>query len=306
MTNYRTLPLLAFGAALHAQSEADLKRFFEGKQVTVKIDMPGTQLGIDVYPNREQALDAGRYGYRMKSYGTAIRNGDTVMVTKVHVTKKNIEFQLAGGGYGTFGDSTSLPSYTSLSKTSYERDLERDLSRAQTDDERRRIRSALDRERSHRRRMDDRNRAATDLARVEKERLILDRRAQGGSRFNILYEQGRLEESVPTPGEVMRILGEWVDFRGLSYREPPRAASVAPPPPRPAPPAPPPAAVATASSKARRGMSRDEVHAALGRPSSSRQGKQGTLSTLVERFDSAATEVTYVADVVVNVSGTAR
>ena len=36
------LLLLTLAAPLPAQTEADLKRYFEGKRVTLKIDMPGT------------------------------------------------------------------------------------------------------------------------------------------------------------------------------------------------------------------------------------------------------------------------
>ena len=300
MTISRWLVALVCAAPLVGQSEADLKRFFEGKQVTVGMDMPGTQLGVDVYPTREQPLDMGHYAHRIKNYGIALRSGDTAMVTKVHVSKKNIEFQLGGGGYGTWGDSTSLPSTSSASKSSRERDLERELSRATSDSARRRIRSDLDRERSHRRRTDQYNRAITEAARIEKERLIFEKRSQGGSRFNIWYEEGRLAESVPTPSDLIKVLGEWVDFGVHAPRANPTVrgglvggrATVPP----------------VVASRVQRGMSRDEVHAALGPPTSSHQGKQGDLATLIERYDSgtATTEVTYVADVVVKATSSTK
>src|ERR1700754_2947862 len=89
-----------------AQNPDMLSPFFEGKQVTVKIDMPGTQKGIDVYPDRQQPLDAKSYGDRMKEFGVSLRNGDTAMVTKVKVNKDNVEFQIAGGGFGTAMDNS--------------------------------------------------------------------------------------------------------------------------------------------------------------------------------------------------------
>ena len=40
-----------------AQNEAALKSFFEGKRVTLKIDMPGTADGVDVQSGHRQLED---------------------------------------------------------------------------------------------------------------------------------------------------------------------------------------------------------------------------------------------------------
>ena len=87
---------LVLGAVcqLAGQSPEAVSGFFEGKQVIVKLDMPGTQQGVDIYPQRPQALDLKSYSSRIKKFGTALRNGDSVMVTKVKVKDNNIEFQL--------------------------------------------------------------------------------------------------------------------------------------------------------------------------------------------------------------------
>src|SRR5438034_11154439 len=95
--------LLALAAPATAQNEDALRTFFEGKRVTVKIDMPGTSDGIDVRPDTTRAIDYKRYGDRLKSYGTAIRAGESTVVTLVKMKKDLIEFQLGGGGFGTFG-----------------------------------------------------------------------------------------------------------------------------------------------------------------------------------------------------------
>ena len=91
---------------LQGQDAQSLSQFFEGKQVVVKIDMPGSQQGIDIYPQKDNSLDAKAYGKRMKSFPIALHNGDAVMITTVKVKDKLIEFQLGGGGFGTFGDDT--------------------------------------------------------------------------------------------------------------------------------------------------------------------------------------------------------
>jgi len=103
------LAVTAFGIAAapaRAQNEYELKRAFEGKFVIVKMDMPATQYGIDLVPGREPAVDFKAYSQRVKQYGIALRAGDRVMVTTIRIKKKNIEFQLGGGGYGTFGDDS--------------------------------------------------------------------------------------------------------------------------------------------------------------------------------------------------------
>jgi len=89
-----------------AQNPDMLSPFFEGKQVVVKMDMPGTQKGVDIYPDRQPPLDTKSYGERLKQFGVSLRNGDTVMVTKVKVNKDSVEFQLGGGGFGTAKDNT--------------------------------------------------------------------------------------------------------------------------------------------------------------------------------------------------------
>jgi hypothetical protein len=126
---------LLVAAPLGAQNAQSLSQFFEGKQVVVKIDMPGSQQGIDIYPQRDGMLDAKAYGKRMKSFPAALHNGDTVMVTTVKVKDKSIEFQLGGGGFGTVGDDTDTSvKFTPAPKSGREKDLENQL--ANTDDQR--------------------------------------------------------------------------------------------------------------------------------------------------------------------------
>ena len=116
---------LAAGVTAFAQSEAALQEAFEGKTVVIKIDMPATHQGIDIYPTRDKLMDFNSYARRIKQFGAALRNGDTVMITRIRVKEKNIEFQLGGGGYGTAGDDTNTSvSTTTVSKSRYEKDLE--------------------------------------------------------------------------------------------------------------------------------------------------------------------------------------
>src|SRR5204862_8049812 len=113
-----------FSAPAYAQSEPELRDFFEGKSVVVKMVMPATQEGIDVFPDARRAVDFAQYSARLKSTGVAIRRGESVLVTTVRVKDKMIEFQLAGGGYGTFGHDTGSGPAVTTPKSRRERDLE--------------------------------------------------------------------------------------------------------------------------------------------------------------------------------------
>jgi hypothetical protein len=109
-----------------AQSEAALRKAFEGKRVNIKIEMPATKWGIDVAPGNDPAIDFWTYQHRIKEYGTAIRPGDSVLITAIKVKEKLIEFQLGGGGYGTLFDETSTDVYVPPSpKTGREKHLEK-------------------------------------------------------------------------------------------------------------------------------------------------------------------------------------
>jgi hypothetical protein len=195
-----------------ARGEAQLKRAFEGKRVTLKIDMPATKNGVNVYPGREQPLNFGDYGAQLKRHGTAIRTGESVMVTKVKVTGKHVEFQLSGGGYGTFGDETSSSVYVpTTAKSKREKRLEEDL-KGETDERRKReLKEELDDLRRDRDREDQLNRTLAAEAEESKRTHIEQKALQGGSRFNVHYESEQSAASL-TPEALMRALAEYVDF----------------------------------------------------------------------------------------------
>jgi hypothetical protein len=244
-----------------AQNEAALRSFFEGRRVALKIDMPGTSDGVDIHADASRALDYQRYGDRLKSYGTAIHQGDPATVTLVKLKKDLIEFHLNGGGFGTFGDDSSTSvSLRQVEKSRRERDLDRLI-----DDERdSRRRRELAEERD-----DLRNRRERENRRLEIERLRLEElkrqrvaedRLKGGSRFNLRYS-----DEVPAgirPEEVMAALAEFVDFGALSPPPGPPAASPAP----------------AGSMLPRKGMTRAEAERAFGPPSESSAAREGSLA----------------------------
>ena len=89
---------------LEAQDERHLKQLFEGRRVTLLIDMPASQEGVDIFPGSSRPLDFQKYSGRLKKHGVAIREGDRDLITKIRVKDDLIEVHLGGGGYGTFGD----------------------------------------------------------------------------------------------------------------------------------------------------------------------------------------------------------
>ncbi len=274
----KKLSVFLIAICAFAQDEAALRRFFEGRTVRVKIDMPGSQEGVDVRWRQQAELDMKAYSQRLKKYPVSIANGDSVIVTMVRLKSKNIEFQLGGGGYGTLGDDTGDVSVPSVSRSSRQQQLEKDVKNEKDsrrrDDMNREIRRLED----DRRRQESRERARADELRDRKRFEVDEKRRRAGSRFNVWFPDKYLAESVPTPERLMGILGQWVEFGGEGAQR--RQSAPEPPPP-------------AASPALRRGMSRDEVVAMMGKPSSSKRRQEGSLAVVTETWN-AGSEVTEV------------
>ncbi|HWY99772.1 MAG TPA: hypothetical protein VNX17_01755 [Edaphobacter sp.] len=197
-----------------AQNPDALSPYFEGKQVVVKMDMPGTQKGVDIYPNRQPTLEAKSYGDRMKEFGVSLQNGQRVMVTKVKVNKDNVEFQLGGGGFGTAMDNADTSvHFTPAPKSDRERELEDQL-RNETDPNRRRsLQRELDYVRAERDRRDAYERARAEDDAAYRTQQVGIKRQQGGSRFNIRIDARKMGDSL-TPQVVMDALAAYIDFSG--------------------------------------------------------------------------------------------
>lgn len=285
--------LLAAAVPAHAQDEAALKAFFEGKTVVVKVDMPATSAGVDVFPDARSPMDFDAYSQRLKTTGVALHAGESAMVTKVHVKDKLIEFQLAGGGFGTFGDDTSTTVYVApVPKSRREKDLEREVKEETDRDRRRRLQRELDDLREHREREDARRQADARVAEEAKKARVADQRLHGGSRFNIRYNEG-----VPPglePAGVMRALADYVEFPFAGDRRLPPPPTMEPPPLAPGPLA--------------KGMSMADVEAALGRPESSSQRMEGSLKVISAVYTRGDQRITaeFVEGVLVRYSITSR
>ncbi len=297
------LPLVLAAAPLRAQSEAQLRQYFEGKRVTLKIAMPGTEEGVDIYPGTDRPLDYPRYADRLKGHGTAIRAGNDAMITKIRVKSKHIEFQLDGGGYGTMSDETSTSvSVSPTPKSKRERNVEAELKREQDPVKRRELKEELDDLQNDREREDARNRAEVADAVEQKKQNIRQRRLEGGSRFNVRYRDV-LPAEVLTPKGLEAALAEYVTFPSLpvnvfasndSDQLVEREDLAAVPAPRGVLP--------------RKGMTASEVEALLGEPVETAERAEGKLRVVTRTYRSGDGRVTaeFVEDVLFRYSVTSN
>lgn len=266
-------------AFAYAQGSAEeIEKYFTGKEVVLKLDMPGSQKGVDLKFNKSTPMDWKEYSSRLKQFGVAIRKGDTARVTSVVVKKDMIEFQLDGGGFGTFGDDTQTKvDAQQVQKTDYEKQLEKEISETDDPDRKRELQKDLDREQSKRQRQQNSNNAAAQVASQMKAQQVAENRQRGGSRFNLRWS-GSIPAEDLTPDGVMKALGEYVDFGALSGAPAGAggAREAAPGPTVETPATAQPAETtqsAAANGDIKRGMTMKEVTAALG------EGKQLSAST---------------------------
>ena len=281
-------PILLLAVPAAAQNEATLRGFFEGKRVTLKIDMPGTSDGVDVRADLKRALDFQRHGDRLKTYGIAIHTGETATVTLVKIKKDLIEFQLNGGGFGTFGDDTSTSvSLRYAEKSSREKELDKRID-DETDPRRKReLRDERDELRNRRER--ENRRIDVERARLEeiKRQRIADERLKGGSRFNLRYP-----DEVPAgirPEDVMAALGDYIAF----------SPSVAQAPAAPAP---------SREGLPRKGMTRADAERLFGKPVEAADRREGTLAVSRIVFVSGEQRISadFVEDVLVRYTITSK
>jgi len=210
------LPMLtvALATPAFAQNEAALRDYFEGRRVTLRMDMPGTAKGVNVYPESRRDIDFSEYGDSLRRYGPAIRAGEIVWVTKVKVKKDLIEFQLAGGGFGTFFDDDSTSVHIPyVPKSEREFAIERQL-RYETN---RNVRRQLERELDALRDRRDRENRRIDAERARlsewKADRVFEQRLNRGSRFNLRF-RGRVPYDI-RPEDIMAALAPYVDFHAV-------------------------------------------------------------------------------------------
>jgi len=197
-----------------AISQNSLQSAFLNRRLWLRIDMPGTQLGVDIFPERPDQL-APNYQDLLRQFPPAYRAGDSATVTKFVIKKDHIEFQLDHGGFGQFGDNsdvTPVP-FAPLPPSPDEIHLREKIEHEPDERDRRREQHFLDNLVQQRLAADAQNKAAADAATQAKIQAVVDRRMHGGSRFNITFN-GRVPDNL-TPHDIEEALHRFVSFRPL-------------------------------------------------------------------------------------------
>jgi hypothetical protein len=278
------LPLLftltTLAAPLGAQTEADLKAFFEGKRVVVKLDLPATSEGVDVTPLSKPDVNFAEHAGRVKNHGAAIRSGDEATVTKVRVKNDLIEFQLDGGGFTFWDAKDTTVNYKAAPKTEREKALEQDLARETDSYRKQQLARQLDDVRRAREREDEyRRREAREESERRKEEQWR-RKMASGSRFNLRYAP-RVPADALTPQAVMNALARYVEFPASSFPGAPASESQRAAQPGDArPSAPATASAAAQPAQLRKGMARQEVEALLGPARTVDEKAEGSLKVV--------------------------
>jgi hypothetical protein len=222
-----------------------------------------------------------------------------VRVTKFVVKNDMIEFQLAGGGFGTAGDdSNTTVTAAYVPKSDYEKDLEKQISSTTDPNKKKDLQRDLDRERSRRERQDAVNQNNARIASQIKAQQVSDKRLTGGSRFNLRW-QGSIPSDERNPDAVMKLLMEYVDFNVASGGAPVGSGVVA------AAPASGGGGAGSATSQLKRGMKIDEVASLLGqgRVVTESASADGLKTQVLEyKTDESVMDVTFVEGVVVRYS----
>lgn len=255
-----------FALSVAAGDEGALKAYFEGRQVTLRMDMPGSSGGVDIQVDPPRSIDYKKYRENLKRYGVAINYGASSRITLIKVKGNLIELQLGGGGYGTFGDDTStLSNIDLLDKTERERTLEKRIKEETDRNLKRAMERELDELRDHRERENRILRAKSERIEEAKKERLAERRLQGGSRFNL-----RWSSKVPpnlTPGDVEKALVEYVDFHSDDDARDDR----------PIPP--------VDVSAVRKGMPREEAERTFGQPVERSEKREGNVTVTTLTFD---------------------
>jgi len=263
---------------LRAQNEAILRQAFEGKVVAVRIDMPATQRGVDVYPLDAMPVDFREVAQRLKDNSTSLKIGQPVMVTKVVVKgKTHIEFQLGGGGYGTLGDNTSDGSnlnVVSQGETKAEKALRDSIKKATGPTKRKQFERELASLRAERERENARAEAEAKQAQSVIEANLRTKRAESGSRFNVRYRNGIPSDAL-TPDGLMRALAPYVDFGAASGAVSSGTTGQSLAPGNGSLPAP---------MSVRKGLLLEEVESILGPAATASETKEGTLTVLKRSY----------------------
>ena len=215
---YRSLfvvaALVALCSGLSAQAKVDdpLKRALSGRLVLVKMDMPATDVGMDVFiEKKEAAIDSAKLRKLLTENGVAIATGARARITGVEYLKNGIMIELDGGGSPSLDwvvGGLRLTEPVPISKSNRELDLERSLNIEKDAAVLSSLRGDLEYERQRRVSQDERNQQAFQEASVLRNRYITQNRKNWGSRVNIIF---KTKDSIALP-ELAKAVSKYVEL----------------------------------------------------------------------------------------------
>ncbi len=109
---------------------------------------------------------------------------------------------------------TATSTARTADKSSYEKQLQRDLDNTTDPAQRRNLQRELDRARDRRERQDQDNRNAAQVATQINKQQIADKRLQGGSRFNLRWA-GAIPANQNNPDAITRLLANYVTVESV-------------------------------------------------------------------------------------------
>jgi hypothetical protein len=204
-------------------SELALREAFVGRQVVLKIDMPGTQKGVDLTFGQGDPMEWKDYENRMREFGAALHKGDQATVTSLVLKNDHIEFHLDGGGYGTVHDDTGTISPRSIPKSDEQVRLEKALKDTTDRKRRQELQDRIDHEENRRRFLQTQENSAAMAANQIKQQDIANRRLRGGSRFNLRWKGGIPAQELNADAVRLR-LAAYVDFDNVTVPQLERGA----------------------------------------------------------------------------------
>ncbi len=193
--------------------EDRIKRSLEGRQMLIKMDMPATDVGIDVFvEDTVLTIDQDKYNKLIRENGVAIKQGSRPRITAVRFAGGGIELDLDGGGSPSLDwvvGGVVLSAPTPVAKSDREVELERRLQNESNPATISFLRNDLESERLRRVDQDQRNHEAFGRASNLRSEYIAENRKKWGSKLRIIIRSRK--ESVPLR-DIVTALGKYAEL----------------------------------------------------------------------------------------------
>ena len=204
---------IAATVSAHGQSEAGLREYFQGMNVTAKADLPAATTGVDIYPDAAPTINNAQVGKQMRKFGVAIRRDDSITIKDVRVTAKSIEVEFGPSESRTANSDTAPTVYVATAASQSEKKLEQDIDRETDPARREKMQEELNEVILRRAREEARLKAAMAQLAAAKAKEDSDRQRATSSvtRFNLLFPTGVPSRAL-SPNYLIAALTPWIDF----------------------------------------------------------------------------------------------